>query len=137
VRQVLSYSLWIGHAGEARDIRAVLAPDLLAVVDLALNEPPIPISRELVYCRFPLADGPGNPPWLLRAAVDSVASLLRSGTPTLVACGAGMSRAPSVAAMAIAMVSGRPPFECLAWVSGDGACDVSPGFWKELVGACA
>jgi hypothetical protein len=126
VRQVAPYPLWIGHAGDARDTRAVLSAGLLAVVDLALNEPPAAVTRELAYCRFPLVDGPGNPPWLLRAAVDTVASLLRSGTPALVACGAGMSRAPAAAATAIAVVTGRPLPECLGLVIG-GACDVSPG----------
>jgi hypothetical protein len=137
VRQVAPYPLWIGHAGEARDTRAVLSAGLLAVVDLALAEPPAPVTRELAYCRFPLVDGPGNPPWLLRAAVDTVASLLRSGTPALVACGAGMSRAPAVTAAAIALVSGRPPSECLALAVAGGACDVSPGLWEELVGRAA
>ena len=27
------------------------------MVDLALNEPPAVVPRELVYCRFPLGDG--------------------------------------------------------------------------------
>jgi hypothetical protein len=133
VRQVVPYPLWIGHAGDARDIRAVLSAGLLAVVDLALAEPPVPVPRELVYCRFPLVDGSGNPPWLLCAAVDTVASLLRSGTPALVACGAGMSRAPAIAAAAVAAISGRPLAECLALAIGGGACDVSPGLWQELI----
>src|SRR5688572_12689172 len=94
VRQVPGYPLWLGHAGDARDLRTVLEAGILAVVDLALNEPPAAVTRELVYCRFPLVDGPGNPPWLLRAAVETVAGLVRSDTPTLVYCGAGMSRTP-------------------------------------------
>jgi protein-tyrosine phosphatase len=129
--------LWVSHAGDARDTGAVLNAGLLAVIDLALAEPPVPVTRELVYCRFPLVDGPGNPPWLLRTAVNTVASLLRSGTPTLVACGAGMSRAPSVAAAAIAAVTGRPPEECLALVIAGVSRDISPGFWRELMACLA
>jgi hypothetical protein len=47
------------------------------------------LTRELVYCRFPLVDGAGNPPWLLRAAVETVAGFVRAGVPTLVFCGPG------------------------------------------------
>jgi protein-tyrosine phosphatase len=133
----LPYPLWIGHAGDARDSRAVLAADLVAVVDLALAEVPAVLPREVAYCRFPLVDGPGNPPWLLRVAVAAVASLLRSEAPVLVACGAGMSRAPCVAAAAIATITGRSLDECLTLVSGGGAHDVSPGLWRELVACMA
>jgi hypothetical protein len=63
VRQIVPYPLWVGHAGDARDTGALLATGLLAVVDLALAEPPVPVTRELAYCRFPMVDGPGNPPW--------------------------------------------------------------------------
>src|SRR5579864_520702 len=121
MRQIAGFSLWLGHVGDVRDLRAVLASGVLAVVDLALNEPPATVTRELVYCRFPLIDGAGNPPWLLRAAVDCVAHLLHSGTPTLVYCGAGMSRSPCIAAAAIASVRGCSPDEALTWVTKSGS----------------
>ncbi len=62
MRQIPPYSLWLGHAGHVRDLRTVLAAGIVALVDLALDEPPASLTRELVYCRFPLVDGPGNPP---------------------------------------------------------------------------
>ena len=40
------------------------------------NEPLPSLPRELAYCRFPLIDGPGNPSWLVRAAVETVAYLV-------------------------------------------------------------
>jgi protein-tyrosine phosphatase len=132
VRQVAGYALWLGHVGNVRDLRGVLAAGVRAVVDLALNEPPAAITRELVYCRFPLTDGPGNPPWLLRLAVETLADLLRSGTPTLVYCSAGLSRSPALAAAAIAQVRGCLPAEGLAVVVQSGAADVSPGLWSEV-----
>src|SRR3954470_4304935 len=100
--------------GDARDLSGLLSAGITAVVDLALNEAPVPLARELVYCRFPLIDGGGNPRWLLRTAVEAVAGFLRAGVPTLVYCGACMSRTPSVAGAAIALVRGCPPAEGLA-----------------------
>src|SRR4051794_36196473 len=100
VRRIPGYPLWLGHVGDARDLSALLAAGIAAVVDLALNEPPVPLTRELVYCRFPLIDGGGNPRWMLRATVETVAGLMRAGVPTLVYCGACMSRTPSVAGAA-------------------------------------
>jgi protein-tyrosine phosphatase len=132
MRQVPGYPLWLGHAGDVRDLRAVLEAGILAVVDLALSEPPAAVTRELVYCRFPLVDGPGNPPWLLRAAVETVAGLVRSGTPTLVYCGVGVSRTPAVVSAALSRAWDLPPAEALALVTRGGAADVSPGLWREL-----
>lgn len=90
--QVVGKSLWIGNALEGRNLRAVLDLEIAAIVDLALEEPAASVSRELVYCRIPLLDGAGNSPHRLQLAVETVAALLRSRTPTLVCCSAGHCR---------------------------------------------
>lgn len=61
MRRVVDTSLFIGHAGDLRDLRALHAAGIAAVVDLAANEPPATLTRDLAYCRLPLVDGPGNP----------------------------------------------------------------------------
>jgi predicted protein tyrosine phosphatase len=61
-----------------------------------------------------------------------VANLLRSGTPTLVYCGAGMSRSPALAGAAIALVSGCSPAEGLVVTLQSGPGDVSPGLWAAI-----
>jgi protein-tyrosine phosphatase len=132
VRKVAGLPLWLGHIGDLRDSNALVDAGISAVVDLALNEPPVRLPRELVYCRFPMIDGTGNPPWLLRAAVETLACLLRSGTPTLVYCGAGMSRSPAIAGAAIARSNGCSLAEGLGAVLQEGAHDVSPGLWSEI-----
>lgn len=132
MRQVPHTSMWLGHVGDVRDLRGVLRAGIAALVDLALNEPPAVVTRELVYCRFPLLDGAGNPPWLLRAAVTTVAELLRSGTPMLVYCGAGMSRTPAIAAAALARVRGCSLEEAVALVTRDGLADLSPALLGDL-----
>jgi hypothetical protein len=137
VRRVADYSLWLGHIGDARDPGGLHAAGIAAVVDLALEDAPVVVSRELVYFRFPIIDGGGNPGWLLRAAVEGVAGLLRAGVPTLVCCGACMSRAPSVAGAAIALARGCPAREGLAVALEGGAADVSPSLWAELEAAMA
>lgn len=137
MRQVPGHALWLGHLGDARDVRGILSAGIAAVIDLALNESPLPLTRELVYCRFPLIDGPGNPAWLLGTAVDVVARLLRSGTPTLVYCGAGMSRTPAIAAGALSLVLSCRPSEALALVAQCGPADVTPGLWEEVRAALA
>jgi protein-tyrosine phosphatase len=124
--------MWLGHAGLLRGVRANVSADILVFVDLALEESPATLSRDRTYCRMPLIDGPGNPPWLLRAAVDLVAGLLRSNTPTLVCCGAGMSRSPCIAAAAIASVNGIAADEGLRAVLKGGPADISPGLWAEI-----
>ncbi len=102
MRRVADHSLWLGHLGAARDLVGLLDRGIMAVVDLAGNESPIMLSRDLISCRLPLKDGGGNPPWLLRLAVGTVANLIRDQIPTLVFCGAGMSRTPAIAGAALA-----------------------------------
>lgn len=135
MRPIPGYPLWLGNVGDVWDAEAVLSAGIRAVVDLALNEPPAVLPRELVYCRIPLLDGAGNPPWLLRAAVETVAGLLRSGVPTLVYCGAGMSRAPCIAGTALAMVRGCSAAEGLVLVTQAGPKDVTPALWQEVQAA--
>jgi len=132
MRQVPGYALWLGHAGDVRDLAGLHSRGILAVVDLALEEPPVSLTRELVYCRFPLVDGPGNPRWLLAAAVEAVACLVRSNTPMLVYCGAGMSRSPCIAGAAVSRVRGCSPVEALVLVLDSAPADVSPGLWSEV-----
>ena len=135
MRQIPGYSLCVGSVADVRDLHRVLSAGIEAVVDLAANEPLPTLTRELVYCRFPLVDGAGNPPWLLRAAVEALAGFLRAGVPTLVFCSAGMSRSPVLAAAALSRVSERTPSECLELVTGDGPHDVSAALWNDVIAA--
>lgn len=113
-------------------MRGVLAAEVEAVVDLAANEPPHVFARGQTHARFPLLDGGGNPAWLLRTALLTLAELLRSSVPTFVFCSAGMSRSVVVAAAALAVVHQRPLSETLGMVAGNGPADVSPGLLADV-----
>jgi protein-tyrosine phosphatase len=129
MRQVGNYPLWVGTARDARDTKGVLAAGIRAVVDLAAEEPPAALTRDVIYLRFPLGDGNGNEPKLLRATLGAVTALVRNRIPTLVACAMGLSRAPAVAAVAFATVYGQTPAEVLAMI---GPGDVLPVFLRDL-----
>lgn len=135
MRQLANYSVFLGNAYEARDLRAVHAAEITAVIDLALNEPPLPVTRDLVYCRFPLIDGAGNPPWLIRTAVQTLAELLRENIPTLVFCSAGLSRTPVIVAAAIAQVRSTSLHDELLAILKDSPADVSPTLVTEVASA--
>ncbi len=51
--------------------------EIQAVVDLALNEPPAQLNREMIYCRFPLLDGNENSDPILKLAIECTASLVQ------------------------------------------------------------
>jgi hypothetical protein len=131
MRSFPPYSLWIGHVGDARDTPSMLNSGIAAMIDLAINELPVPVHREMIYCRFPLVDGIGNPPWLLRLAIETTASLLKRQTETLVFCSGGMSRSPAIAAAALSVLTGHSPQECLSDLLG-GPMDVATGIWKDI-----
>jgi protein-tyrosine phosphatase len=124
--------LWLGHRGDVRDLGAIVDAGIVALIDLADNEPVLTITRELVYCRFPLIDGAGNPAWLLGAAIGCVEQMLRLGIPTLIVCSAGMSRSPLIAAAGLARWRGCSLEECLEVIRLTGPMDLSPGLLGEV-----
>lgn len=130
------YALWLGNAGDVADIRQVLDLGIRAMVDLALNEPIPQVSRDLMYCRFPLVDGAGNEPWMLVSAIDMVGMLLRLEVPTFVLCSAGLSRSPAIVAAALSFIEGQTPEQCLLRVTNSVSHDVSPGFWNDVIAVC-
>ncbi len=137
MKQVLPYRLWIGHAGDAGNARPLFDAGIKAVVDLAVEEPPSRPPRELITCRFPLVDGAGNDPDTLLLAVRTIATLIQSGVPTLVCCGAGVSRAPSVTAAALSRGVNQPPAECLERLAQHYPCDVNVAMWQEVTALLA
>jgi hypothetical protein len=134
MNQILPYLLWVGHEGHGRDFRLLFDNGIRALVQLALDEEPVQPPRELISCRFPLLDGTGNRPEVLRLSIDTVASLLRMHVPALVCGGSGVSRAPAVAAAALAVAHQDTPEVCLQRVVEHHPCDVSPSLWSEITG---
>ena len=131
MREIRSNRLWIGNARDARDLKCIFEHEIRAVVDLAYEEPPARLGREIVYCRVPLIDGAENPPDLLRFAIRTVTNLVRSQIPTLVACSLGMSRSPIISFAALAMVEGRPIRETLLDANLE-SLDLMPGLWEDV-----
>jgi protein-tyrosine phosphatase len=136
MRQIVPHPLWLGHIGDARNLRTLFGAGIAALVDLAREEPPQATHRELIYCRFPIEDGNDNPPALLRLAVQTIAGLIVANIPTLVFCGAGMSRTPALAAAALAVAVGGSHEEWLERLKQIGPADVSPGLWQEVRALC-
>ena len=132
MHEIMPSRLWIGNAVEAHDLRQLLDQGVAAVVDLAIEELPPDVVRELVYCRIPLIDGASNPLVRLQLAVETVASLIRQGTPTFVFCGAGMSRSPAITAAALAVVEGADPNVVLQRIVAGFPHDVSPALWQDV-----
>ena len=87
---------------------------------------------DMVYCHFPLTDGPQDDPTILRVAIQTVATLLKSQVPTLVYCGAGMSRSPAIVAAALSIVQGGNPEDKLKEIVAGHPHDVSPQLWEAV-----
>jgi hypothetical protein len=130
--QIHPHKLWIGHAGEGQDSASLADAGIEAIVSLAAEERFEFSPREFLSLRFPLIDGVGNRTAWLDLAITSVANLLALKIPTIVVCGAGMSRAPTIAAAALALVSRARPEACLQDLASQHPCDISPGFWDEV-----
>ena len=132
MREVVSQRLWLGNAVDARDVRRLYELEIAAVVDLAIEEPPAQLGRDMIYCRFPLNDGAGNPAWLLRAAIDTVGYFFRESVNTLVACSGGMSRSPAIVAAVLATHRRNSLDDCLLEIVTGQPHDVSPFLWQDV-----
>jgi hypothetical protein len=132
MREILSNLLWIGNTRDSHDVKNVFHLGIAAVIDLALEEPPVRLTREIIYCRLPLIDGAENQPVVLATAVETVARLIQEEVPTLVACSAGMSRSPAIVAAALSQVRGTDFETELKQLAVNHPADVAPGLWNEL-----
>jgi len=132
MNQIKPYPLWIGHAGDAHDFRTLFDRDIRAVVQLAAEEPAVAAPRELILYRFPVVDGVGNSPELLRLAIAAVASMIEQRIPTLVCCSAGMSRSPAIVAAALSRLGVGGLEECLKSVVELHPADIVPGLWEDI-----
>ncbi len=132
MHQILPYHIWVGHAGDGRAFRELFDHGVRAIVQLAIEEPPLQPPREFTFLRFPLLDGQGNDLQLLAFAIKSVQSLIEQTTPTLVCCGAGMSRSPLITAAALSVSGGGTIEDCLKQVVAFHFSDISPGLWDDV-----
>jgi protein-tyrosine phosphatase len=132
MRAIIPDVLWIGHAGDARDLKKIMEVGIELLIDLAIEEPPVIMPRDVAYCRFPIHDGDGNSPEMLISAIDTAARFVRSNRRTLVACSVGMSRSPAIAAAVISRLNKIPLDEAIQLVAKTGPCDISPRLWSEV-----
>jgi protein-tyrosine phosphatase len=134
MNQIVPYLLRVGHIGDGENFKVLFDEGVQAVVQLAWEETPLLLPRDLMLFRIPLIDGPGNRPEPLRLAIATVAQLLREQISTLVCCHAGMSRAPALAAAGLARFTGKPLSECLQLVTQHRHADVHPALYEHLDG---
>jgi protein-tyrosine phosphatase len=136
MREILPGRLWLGNAGDGRDAERLLRAGIVAVINLAAEESSPVLPRSMIYCHFPIIDGAQEHEDVLGMAIQTLASLVKNQVPTLVYCGAGMSRAPAVTAAAMAVAEGGSPEDRLREVVAGHPHDVSPRLWEEVWRAC-
>ncbi len=132
MNQILPYLLRVGHLGDCQDIKALFDAGVQAVVQLAWEDAPVLLPRDLIVCRIPLIDGPGNRPETLRLAIATIAQFLREQVSILVGCSSGVSRAPALAAAGLARFTDKPLNECLQDVTRHRHADVHPALYEHL-----
>ena len=123
---------WLGNALTMRDPKSLFDVGIAAVVDLAIEEPPAQLPRQLTYVRIPLNDGGGNAPSLLVHAVQMTLDLLRSETPTLIACSAGISRSPTIASFALAAFLDEDPDQMLDNIAALTPTGIHRILWSDV-----
>jgi hypothetical protein len=118
-----------------RDLRLLSDFHVDAVVDLAANELPAQLSRDMIYCRFPIIDGEGSSGAIIEAAIRCVVTLISNELRTMVACNAGMSRSPAISAVALAIITGQSAEDLLTRIVAGAPHDVSPSLWLRVKAA--
>lgn len=118
-----------------RSFQDIFANGIRAIVQLAIEEPPIQPPHELIYQRFPLLDGAGNRHEVLRLAIVAVRRLIEAKVPALVCCGGGMSRSPVIVAAALTIVLHSDLEHSIQMVLKHHPADVSPAFLADVEAA--
>ena len=131
MREVIAGKMWLGNFLDLHNLTKIHEAGIQAIVDLARDEKPAQPSRELIYIRTPIVDGSGNSAQRLALAIQSTATLISQGTPTIIACSAGMSRSPAILAAALALHYGKSPDSVLDGLIVDNPCDLSPTLWID------
>lgn len=134
MRSIISDLLWIGNAGDYRNPKLCFSAGIEAIVDLAIEELPQIQQRNWIVCRIPLIDGCGNPQTSLKLAIQNVYQLIIDKVPTLVACGAGMSRSVAIVAAAWALIRNESPESLLIEICRNQPHDVHPALWNDIRG---
>jgi protein-tyrosine phosphatase len=134
MRDIHQDLLWIGNAVDIRTPEKLFDVGISAVVDVAYEELPAQLPRGLIYCRFPINDGGGNDPAVLRQAVQTIYDLIAAGTRTIVACSVGMSRSPAIAVAALSVYLAEAPVDIILRLRESAPLDVSGQLWSDVVG---
>ena len=132
MHQIQPNLLWVGHAFDVREPRPLFEAEIAAVVDVAFEEPPAQLPRQLIYCRFPLNDGGGNDASVLLQTVQTIVDLIGCGTRTMVACSAGMSRSPTLAAFALAAHLNQTPEDVISRIADVKSLEVNGTLWTDV-----
>ena len=135
MHEIQTNLLWIGHAFDIHEPRLIFDAGITAVIDIAYEEPPAQIPRQLTYCRFPLNDGGGNDPQILLQTLLTTTDFLRSNTRTIIACSAGLSRSPTVAAFALAYHLDKKPDDVIAGIAETKSLELKPELWADMLTA--
>lgn len=135
MNQLSPFTLWVGNASDCRNLAVISDHEIQHVIQLAIEEAIPPLPREVNLIRIPLTDSNDNDLFALQFAIRTVSELIQSNRRTMICCSAGLSRSPATAACAIAFAQEKHPDECLNSISKLIRTDVSPGLWKDLLGA--
>lgn len=133
MNRIPPHLLWLGHAGDGARFEEIFQHDIRAVIYLAIEEVAVLLPRELISHQFPLLDGAGNAEELLTLAIRTLASHIQLQVPTLVTCGAGLSRSPAIAAAVLALANRSSAEDCLKEIAKHHPTDVSPGLWNDVL----
>jgi hypothetical protein len=137
MREILPGRLWLGNFTDLHNAESILQTGIQAVIDLAIEQLMPTLPRTLIYCRFPILDSEQSSPTALRSAIETVVLFLKRGIPSLVCCGAGMSRSPAVIAGALSLFQGGTPDDRLRQIAIGHPHDVSPQLWQDVRRMCA
>ena len=124
-------ALWIGNTLDLHQPRKIFDAGISAVVDVAVEEPPAQLPRQLTYCRFPLNDGAGNDQAVMQQSIMTLAMLLDANTRTIIVCAAGLSRSPAIASFGLAIHLGQDPSDMLAQIAKVKPVEMKGTFWNE------
>lgn len=132
IREIVEGRLFVGNARDARSLEVIGSNQITVLVDLAAEDVPASAFRDTVTIRVPLRDDGENRSDRLEFVIRAVLHLLTGGERILVACSAGQSRSPLIAAAALCLWCNVSLDDEVRRATSVHPTDVSPAFYSQV-----
>jgi len=125
-------NLYVGNMQDAKVAQPLTDAGITAILNVSYeNDDPVYFVKQMRYIKIGLADSSENTKYMRDLAINALVALLNEGETVLVHCSAGVSRAPFVAAQALAKIENKDPDLMLQEIRNERTIVIKGALWLD------